>query len=229
MRLLGYFVLVLATMFLLRLVPWIGGLFAIPWLGFLLAAGLVSAVLSFTTVRALDRRRARALERQLGAVDTPHNQGKLGSLVLAQGRAKAAVAHLERAVAGEPDHAEWSYRLGCAYLRAGRPADARTALRHAAAIAEEHAFGAVTLRLSQAELEAGDATRALEALALHERNHGPSPESAYRRALALRGVGRRDEARAALAEVPALAARSASFQRREQQRWVWASYLRRFV
>ena len=40
--------------------------------------------------------------RALGAVESAHNQGKLGSLLLARGRAKKALEPLEKAAAGEP-------------------------------------------------------------------------------------------------------------------------------
>lgn len=229
MRLLGYFALVFAAMFLLRHVPVVGELFRVPFLGFVLAAAVVSAGVSWYTVRAVDGRRAKVMERQLGAVDTPHNQGKLGSLILAQGRARRAIPHLERAAAGEANHTEWHYRLGCAYLSAGRAREARAALERAVAQDEEHAYGAVTLRLSQARLAAQDADGALEALARFERNHGPSPESAYRRGLALRAAGKRAESQAAFAEVAKLAAHAARFQKGAQRGFVWLSYVRRVI
>jgi Flp pilus assembly protein TadD len=228
MRLLGYFALVFAVLFVLAHVPIIGGLFRIPFVGFIIASGIVSLVVSWTTVRAMDRRRSRVLERNLrGSVETPHNQGKLGSLLLAQGRAARAIPHLERAAAGEPEIAEWSYRLGTAYARARRPADAVRALGHAASLDEEHAYGAVLLRLAQAQLASGDAQASLATLERFERNHGPNPESAYRRGLALKVLGRRDEAHAALSEVSRLAAQSAHFQKSAQRGFVVRALLAR--
>lgn len=230
MRLIGYFALVFAVCYLLRLIPGVGELFRIPFVGFMLAAAIVSAVISWSTVRAVDGRRTRVLERQLrGAVETPHNQGKLGSLILAQGHAARAIRHLERAAAGEPEVAEWSYRLGTAYARARRPVDAVRALAHAASLDEEHAYGSVLLRLAQAQLAARDAQASLATLERFERNHGPNPESAFRRGLALKALGRRDEARRVLSEVQRLAAQAARFQKSAQRGFVVRALLARLT
>jgi Flp pilus assembly protein TadD len=170
------------------------------------------------------------MERNLrGSVETPHNQGKLGSLVLAQGRARASIPHLERAAAGEPDIPEWSYRLGTAYLRANRPSDAVRSLSKAAELDEEHAYGQVLLRLAQAQRAAGDAQSSLTTLERFERNHGPNPESAYRRGLALKSLGKREEARAALSEVSHLASQSARFQKSSQRGFVLRAFLARLT
>ena len=63
--------------------------------------------------------------------------------------------------------------------------EALAALEHAAVIDAEHAYGGVQLALAAASTRVGDLVRALAALDPFARNHGPSPESAYRRALAL--------------------------------------------
>jgi len=230
MRVLGYFALVFAVLFLLSHVPVVGQLFRIPFLGFIIASGLVSFAISFTAVRAVDRRRARVMERNLrGSVETPHNQGKLGALLLAQGRARASIPHLERAAAGEPDISEWSYRLGTAYLRARRPADAARALTRAAELDEAHAYGQVLLRLAHAQLAAGEPEPSLATLGRFERNHGPNPESAYRRGLALKALGKRTEARAAFAEVSNLASQAARFQKGSQRGFVLRAALARIL
>jgi Flp pilus assembly protein TadD len=230
MRVLGYFALVFAALYLLRHVPVVGELFQIPFLGFIIASALVSFAISFTAVRAVDRRRARVMERNLrGSVETPHNQGKLGALLLAQGRARTSIPHLERAAAGEPTVAEWSYRLGSAYLRARRPADAVRALTRAADLDEEHAYGQVMLRLARAQLAAGDAQASLATLERFERNHGPNPESAYHRGLALKSLGRRAEAQSALGEVSKLAAQATHFQKGSHRRFVVRALLARVL
>lgn len=229
MRLVGYFALVFAVLYVLSQVPFVGGLFRIPFLGFMIAAALVSAGISWFTVRTVDTRRARAMVSRLGAVDTPHNQGKLGSFVLAQGRARKAIPHLERAVQGEPESAEWNYRLGSAYLGARRPADAVRVLESAVRIAPDHAFGAAWLRLSEAHLASGSAERALDAVGRFESDRGATPESAYRRGLALRRLGRGSDARAAFTEVGKLAAQSARFQKSEQRSIVLRASLRRLL
>ena len=114
LRLVGFFLLVLVALQLLRHLPIVGPIFEIPLLGFWGAAILISLVASRWASFAIDRRRLSRRIRDLGHVETPHNQGKLGSLYVGQRQFRAAVAPLERAVAGEPDVAEWRYRLGCA-------------------------------------------------------------------------------------------------------------------
>ena len=142
--------------------------------------------------------------------------------MLSSGRARQALPYLERAVEGEPDSAEWRYRLGCALLESARPEAAVDALRATVAMDEEYAYGAVQLRLSEAHLGLGEAEAALAALDTFDRNHGPNPESAYRRGQALRAAGRRDEARESFAAVADLASRGARFQRGQNRRWLCA-------
>ncbi|MBL8858180.1 MAG: tetratricopeptide repeat protein [Planctomycetes bacterium] len=229
LRLVGYFALVFGALYVLRSIPVVGDLFRIPFLGFIVAAALVSAALSWFGVRAVDRRRTKAMLSRIGAVETPHNQGKLGSFLLAQGRARAALPHLERAVQGEGESAEWNYRLGMAYLQAKRAREAIGVLETAARIDEGHAYGSVLLRLSEAHLAAGSAESALETLARFERNHGPSPESALRRGLALKQLGDRPAARRAFAEVSQLASRAAKFQKSGQRGFVLRAFFMRVL
>jgi Flp pilus assembly protein TadD len=224
LRLAGFFVATLVVLHLLRQVPVIGHVFDIPILGFWGAAILVSAAASKLADAALSRRRLSHRLRDLGHVETPHNQGKLGTLLAGEGRNKLAIPHLERAVAGEPKVAEWRYRLGCALLRTGKPREAALALEEAAAIDEEHAYGAVLARLAEAKLAAGDPEGALEAVRRRERNHGPDAESAYRRGLAEKAAGRRTEARASFAETRRLAGSAARFQRAQARKWAFLSY-----
>lgn len=229
LRLVGYFALVFVALYVLRHVPVVGELFRIPLLGFIVAAALVSAGISWYGVRALDARSARAMVSRLGAVDTPHNQGKLGAFVLSQGRARKAIPHLERAVAGEAGSAEWNYRLGCAYLASRRPAEAARVLEDCTRIDPDHAFGAAQVRLSEAHLRAGAADRALAAIQRFEDERGANPESAYHRGQALARLGRKPEARAAFTEVGHLAAHSARFQRAQQRSYTLRAGLRRLL
>jgi tetratricopeptide (TPR) repeat protein len=220
LRLLGFFVVVLLVLNVARHLPLVGGLFQIPLFGFWLAAILVSAVGSKFAGNWVDRRKERSLERQLGEVDTPHNLGKLGSLLLAQGRHARALGYLGRAINGEPDVAEWRYRAGCALLGLGRPEEAVDVLIHCMKINEGHAYGQVLLRLGQAYQGAGQAAEALEILERYDVNHGPCPESAYRRGLALKALGRGEEARAALSSVGELVKQAPAYQRRGTWPWV---------
>jgi tetratricopeptide (TPR) repeat protein len=172
-------------------------------------------------------RRLRSRTAALGAVDTPHNQGKLGALLQQSGKNRRAIAPLEAAAAGDPGVAEWPYRLGLALLDTGAPARAAEQLAAAAAIDEEHGYGQVLLRLAEAERRAGRPDAALAALERFERNHGPSPEWAYRRGRALAAAGQKDEARASWAEAGRLASRAIGFQKRAARGWALRAFLAR--
>lgn len=221
LRLIGFFALVYVLTLVLGHLPVVGAFFRSTGIfGLWFTAVLLSLVASRLGALAYRRRRDRATVRQLAAVESPHNQGKLGALLLAQGRARRALPHLERAVQGEPGVAEWHYRLGTAQLLLRRPAEAAAALERAVALDEEHAYGAALMRLAEARSASGAHDGALADLARLEKNHGPSPESAYRRGLALKQLGRREEARSALREVSELARHAARYQRRTAGLWV---------
>jgi tetratricopeptide (TPR) repeat protein len=227
-RLAGFFVSVFLLVALLRAVPGVGALFGGFW-SYWLVAIVLSWALTYAGVRWGARRKLAAKMRSLRDVESAHNQGKLGALLLAHGQAARALPHLERAVSGEPDVPEWSYRRGLALVARRRPAEAVAAFERAAALDEEHAYGGVQLALAAARSAAGDHAGALAALFVFERNHGPSPESTCRRGYALRATGRREEARAAFAEVADLAHRAAGFQRTRNRRWVLRAWLARVV
>jgi tetratricopeptide (TPR) repeat protein len=228
LRLLGFLVAVIVLLNLLKAVPGIGGWFH-GLLGFWLVAILLAIALSRATEKLQRVRRFASQLHALGHVESPHNHGKLGSLLSANGRPAAALPHLERACAGEPEVAEWRFRRGLALLALGRAPDAITALESAAAIDEEHAYGGVQLALARAHSEARNADAALGALDRFDRNHGPNPESAFRRGLALKLAGRANEAREALAQVGELARRAARFQRPQNRRWVLRAWLARWM
>lgn len=227
LRLVGFFGLVLLVLFVLRELPVVGALFRIPLLGFWGTAILVSAGLSWLAQRGLQMGGLRSRIRALGATDTPHNQGKLGSLLQQSGQNRRAIPPLENAVAGDPGIADWPYRLGCARLATGDAEGALEALRQAAAIDEEHAYGQVLLKQAEAETRAGRPDDALATLARVERNHGPSPEQAYRRGVALARAGRKPEARASYAEVGRLASQAAGFQKGDARTWAFKAFLAR--
>ena len=220
LRLVVFILGVLVLRGLLVHVPGIGPFFQRSGLiGIWVAAILLSWLVTRYGRWALSNRRLASKLRALGAVDTPNNQGKLGALYLAHGRAKRALEPLRKATEGEPQSAEWWYRRGCAQLASGAAEEAVESLRRSVAIDEEHAYGASQLRLAEAHRKLGQADQALAALAVFERNHGPSPESAYRRGVVLKESGRKDEAHRALSEVSELARRAARYQQREANLW----------
>ena len=220
LRLVGFFVLVLILTSVLGRLPFLGPLFRNTGiLGILVTAMLLSWGISYYGRRAYRVRRDASRVRELSRVKSPHNAGKLGSLLLAQGRARRALPHLEAAIEGEPEVAEWHYRLGCARLEAGDAAGAVPVLQRCVQLEEEYAYGAAQLRLAEALTRSDRAEDALATLDVFERNHGPSPESAYRRGLALKRAGRRDAAREAWSEVSRLAAEAARYQRSSAGLW----------
>lgn len=219
LRLLGFFVGVILLLQLLQLLPGIGWLFH-GLIGFWLAAILLSAILARVAARLTARQRLRARLRELGTVDSPHMQGKLGVLLLAHGYRTKALEPLEAAVAAEPEVPEWRYRLGVALLELGRTEEARPHLEAVAVSDEEFAYGGVQLHLAEAVTELRDGERALGALATFDRNHGPNAESVFRRGKALASLGRRDEAKAAYREVEEVAREAVKFKKASQREWV---------
>jgi tetratricopeptide (TPR) repeat protein len=225
-RFAGFAGVVLVVFLVLRALPLVGGS---SFLSLWLAVILASVVLARLGNIALTSARMRSEVRRLGAVDSPHNRGKLGSLYLARGRARAALPHLEAARAGEPDSCEWGYRLGLALFDVGRFDEAAAALRSVVVRDEEYAYGAAQLRLAEALRRAGDASGALAALDAFQKNHGDSPQSAFRRGQVLRALGCADESRQAFARVGELAAAAPRYQRRGAHGWALRAWLARLV
>ncbi len=226
-RMLGFFAGTVVLLVVLQRLPGVGGLFR-GFFGFWLAAILFSVLAERIASALFARRRFTRAALDLGHVESAYNQGKLGSLLLAAGKAKAAVEPLRRACAGEPESAEWAYRLGLALLATERADEALESLERALALNPEHAYGEVHLALARAHLALRRDDDALSTLSRYEREHGPNPESAYHRGLGLRMAGNRAAAQAAFREVGELAARAARFQRKAQRTWVWKAWLARF-
>lgn len=229
LRLVAFFLATLVVLHLLRGVPVIGRIFDVPILGFWGAAILVAFVASRWGDRLVRRGIRRRRVADLGQVDTPHNQGKLGALLLASGDARGARAPLERAVLGEPDVLEWRYRLGLARAQSGDCGGAADALRSVVEREPEFAYGAAQLALANALVRCGRREEALGALDAFERNHGPSAESSYRRGALLKAVGRKDEARAAFDAAVELSRRAVRFQKNRAAWWGLRARLARLV
>lgn len=226
LRLIGFFFGVLVLLRLLQSVPGVGGLFH-GFLGFWVVAIGASWGLAHLTSSLATRRKLANQMVALGHVDNPHNRGKRGVLVLAAGRPAKALEDLRAACAGEPEVAEWSYRLGLAHLALGNSSEAAEALARAERLAPSHAYGGVQLGLARAELSRGEPRRALDALERLERQYGDTPQSAYLRGKVLARSGRSDEARNAFASVEALHAQTPKFRRKGQGAWLWRARLAR--
>lgn len=228
LRLIGFFVGVVLLMNVLRHLPWIGGLFH-GFFAFWIVAILLSMALSRLSTVGLQRRSLHVQVRDLGNVESPHNQGKLGSLLLSHGRAAKAVPPLERAVAGEPESLEWRYRLGMALLDSGRAREACDQFGEVFSRDEEYAYGKVQLRAAEGALAVGDPDAALARLDVFDRNHGANPESSYWRGVALKRKGDRAAAATAFSAVSQLARQGAKFQQSENRRWVWKAGVARLL
>jgi tetratricopeptide (TPR) repeat protein len=220
LRVLGFFLLAMLLASVLRHVPLIGPVFAGTGVfGIFLSAALLSFAFARYGERLFTARKLKNEIRALGAVESAHNQGKLGSLLLARGRARKALVPLENAVAGEPDVAEWHYRLGLARLELGDAAGALDAFERCVACEEEHAYGSAMLRRAECLQRLGRAAEALAVLDTHERNHGEGPEASFRRGRALSSLKRRSEARAAFDRAIELAARATRYQKAAATGW----------
>jgi tetratricopeptide (TPR) repeat protein len=225
LRLVGFFFACIVLLNFLRAalggVPVIGWILRIPLIGFWVVALGLSLFLTKFGNAALDRRKRAVFVRRLGAVDTPHNMGKLGSLFVAQGRHRSALPYLDRAVAGEPEVAEWHYRRGCAQFALRQLEPALASMQRALELDDEHAYGETRMMEARCLAGLGRHQEALVAFETLERYHGPSPESAYRRGVVLKALGRKEEARASLDEVTELARSGAKYQERHSAEWIW--------
>jgi len=230
LRLVGFFLLALGLAAVLGHVPLIGPFFQHTGIiGILVASALLSALFSWWGNRLYRRRKSQNELRSLAAVDSAHNHGKMGVLLLASGRTRAALEHLELAAAGEPAVAEWHFRLAQARFARGASLPALEALERCLALDEEHGYGSAQ-KLHAALLQRlGRPEQALAALDTLEQNHGPSAESAHRRGQALRALGRREEARRAFAEAVELAARATRYQRSDAALWALRARLARYL
>ncbi len=230
LRVVGFFVLATLLAWVLGYVPLIGPLFRHTGiLGILLTAALLSAVLTRVGARLYSARKLRSELRALAEVGNAYNRGKMGALYLARGRPRAAREHLEEAVRGEPEVAEWHYRLGLARLATRDVAGALAAFERCVEREQEYAYGAAQVRRAECLQRLGRAAEALTALAVFERNHGPSPEASFRRGLALRALGQKAEARAAFAEVGELARKATRYQRKSASWWALRAGFARIV
>jgi tetratricopeptide (TPR) repeat protein len=196
--------------------------------GFWFAVILLSAATTQISKFLFERTRMRRRVSELGRVDTAHNQGKLGTVMLLGGSARSAIPLLERAVAGEPESAEWRYRLGSALRACGEPGRAASELEAALKLSPRHAYGEVAIELALARKAVGDDAGALAALATREREHGETVRSAYLRGSVLARMGEREKARAAFDEVGQLASRLPQFSRRGTLRWRALAWLARW-
>ena len=198
--------LVVLTQKVLRVIPVIGDLIGgLGIFGFWVVAIFVGWYLEALGARLLAKRRFDAQVRSLGDVETAHNQGKLGALLLARGKFKAALGPLLRAKEGQPDSLEWDYGLARTYLGLGQYIQAAEHFQAVAAVDAAYGYGRVLLGLAEARLECDETDIALQALDRHDQDRGATPESALLRGLVFKKLGLKDQARAAFESVSGLA------------------------
>jgi Flp pilus assembly protein TadD len=123
--------------------------------------------------------------------------------LVGEGRADEARALAERTASAHPDPGLFHYRVGRAWLDAGRPEAAAVELARSLAAAPEQ--GEVHLAYSQALLRLGRAAEAVPHLEKARAANAFPDVAGLELARALASLGRRDEARAAVAATPALA------------------------
>jgi tetratricopeptide (TPR) repeat protein len=223
-RFLAYFFLVFVTLSIFRQMPVLGGIFRVPLLGFFLAAIVVSTVFARVGEYLTKRARLQKDIRELGQVDTPRRRGKLGRLLLNNGQAAKAIEPLREALAADPENVDWHYRLGSALLKTGEPLDALHSLERALELNEGFAYGGVLLELSNAALAVGDGERALQCLERHTELQGDTPEGAYRTGLALKALGRKEEANAAFRATTSLIKETPKYQKADAYSWALRAF-----
>ena len=162
--------------------------------------------------------------RELELTDTPNNRGKLGLLELKQGRLKRAIEHLEIAFDGQPDVGDWAFGLGLAYLETGNHQRAGELFARVVVDDPNLGFGQPFLGLANSAIGVGRPQDALEPLAEFEQRFGKAPEASYWRGLALKKLGRKEDAAAAFREVGALASELPGFQRGRKFRMKWRAF-----
>jgi tetratricopeptide (TPR) repeat protein len=215
LRLVGFFAIVLVAYRLLSAMPVVGPiLWRLGFIGYWVVAILVSAVLARVGERLLARARLRKRMQELGNVETPNNQGKLGLMLLQGGRVRAAVPHLEAAFAGQPEVTDWAFGLGRAMLTLGKYEEAGRYFARVVTDDPQHGYGAAYTGLAEAALALGRAEGALEALDTHKSYHGVNPTALYLRGRALLDLGRKDEAREAFGAVLDMGKDLPKFQRK---------------
>jgi|GEM_PF-1110489 len=207
-------------------IPGLGFLGAVPLLGFLVSLAIVSTLWRTVGERMVVARRRRSQIEGLGRVDTPHMRGKLGAALMDNGRARAAREPLEEAAAGEPEVAEWRWRLARLAADAGETARALELVRSVTGEDEEYAYGRALLLEARLLAATGDSAGAVDACERFARNHGDEPEGLFELGRVHAARGDRDAAKAAFARAATAVSEGARFKRRSDPWLGWKARLR---
>lgn len=167
-------------------------------------------------------------ELQAGISLNPHNAAALndlGRLLIFNGRAREAVAPLERAIERLDDLEETNYYLGLAYLKTGRERDGEARIEKALAINPRFRYGEPYLRLGEYYLNAGRDDDALAMLRNLGEIHTSSVEGFYLLGETHRRMGDLAQARNAYRTSMAAFRQSPRYKRREERRWAWLARL----
>jgi len=227
-RLVGFFFLVLVLHGVLLHVPVIGPLLArLGFFGYWAVAIFVSIFASRAANKLVERSRFRRRVRELGAVDTPRNLGKLGALQLAVGRYREAEKNLQVAFDAQPEVLDWALALGRVKATLGDYQAAGSFFSRVVFDDAQFGYGEAFLGLAEAARMLGRPDDALRAIEDHDKRHGPNPRSAYERGLCLRALGRKDEARVAFGEVLSLRSELPAFRRKGYGALLWKALVAR--
>jgi tetratricopeptide (TPR) repeat protein len=226
-RVLAYFAMVFVFTMLFRELPLVGGLFRVPLFGFFLTAALMSTV-GARAATWLSQQRALSRDlSDLGVVDTPHMRGKLGRLLVMNGRPKAALEPLREAVAADSENLEFHYRLGVAERLTGNPKDSIRLLTRVTELDDRYAYGEPWMQLALAHQDDGDNEAAVRVLERLEVLQGPTGEQTFRLGCLLKALGRKDEAGAVFDRLPEILKRAAKYQKAEIRGYLARSYFAR--
>ncbi len=219
--------MVFAFTLLFRELPLVGGLFRVPLFGFFLTAILLSTV-GARAAQWIAQRRALSRDlADLGIVDTPNMRGKLGRLLLLNGRPRQALEPLSEALAADETDLEWTYRLGMARRLVGEAQEATRLLARVTQVDERYAYGEPWLQLALCHLDLGKPTQAVEALERFERLQGATPQQVFWLGCAIKASGRKEDARAVFNRLPELVKQAPKYQRAAARQFLLRSYLTR--
>ncbi len=124
----------------------------------LLVANNLASLLSTTDESPEALERAQVIARRLRDTEIPPLQDTYGWIALRRGDVEEALAYLEPAAAGMPDHPETQLHLGLAYIEAGRRDEAREVLERARELAPADSPVAKAVETARDRLETSDST-----------------------------------------------------------------------
>jgi len=143
----------------------------------------------------------------------------LGAILARQGRFREARAELEQVLPRVDDLPEANYYLGLSLMSDGEFERGRALVEKALSINPKFGYGEPHLRLGDFRFERGEWAQAAELYRQATEIYGSSVEGWYKLGQALRELGRRDEAHAALQEALASYRTAPWYRRADDRPW----------